>query len=233
MSLFSTYSKVEQLEKDNAALTELNMRLSERAFNMTDMLTKNRLASKTLLDERDAELDMIRKTLSTKTRMYERMRNERNTLRDKLKDAKEEHNTSKSDWNNLMDARDYEIAELKETLSVRDYEIVELKEALSERDAEITRLNTEVTYQTDSESMLAIKNNELQTQIDVLAEQHADAIREMENAHNSAIESMRAQLLASETKYKETRVQLERAAGMLSAISTASAYITNILSYMS
>lgn len=200
---------------------------------MTDMLTKNRLASKKLLDERDAELDMIRKTLSTKTHMYERMRNERNTLRDKLKDAKEEHNTSKSNWNNLMDARDYEIAELKETLSVRDYEIAELKEMLSEREAEITRLNTEVTYQTDSESMLAIKNNELQTQVDVLTEQHADTIREMENAHNSAIETMRAQLLASETKYKETRVQLERAAEMLSAISTASAYITNILSYMS
>ena len=222
MSVFTTHSMIEQLEEEIVNLKEeiANLKfdkrkLSDRVLNMTNMLTKNRMAANKTLNDKNKELETMQLIVSDKTYLYELMRDERNT-------AKEEHLASKNSWNNMMDSRDDEITELKETLSVRDYEIAELKEMLSERNDEIADLKTEISYENANESMLAIKNGELQTQIGLLSEQHTDAI-----------ESMRAQLLASETKYTETRTQLERAAGMLSAISTASAYITDVLSHLS
>jgi DNA repair exonuclease SbcCD ATPase subunit len=229
MSVFTAHSMIEQLEEEISNFKEEisnlkeeisnlkfdKRKLSDRVLNMTSMLTKNRIAANKTLNDKNKELETMQLIVSDKTYLYELMRDERNT-------AKEEHLTHKNSWNNLMDLRDDEITELKETVSERDYEIAELKEMLSERNDEIANLKTEISYENDNESMLAIKNGELQTQIGLLSEQHTDAI-----------ESMRAQLLASETKYTETRTQLERAAGMLSAISTASAYITDILSHLS
>ena len=210
MSVFTAYSMIEKLNEDVNTLKAEKNQLSERVLKMTEMLAKNRVNASKALNARNAELEKLQADLSDKAYLYELMCHERTIAREALKEANDAHSISKNHWNDLMDARDHEIAHLEELLS-----------------DEYTFTANTLDIANDRESELTVKNGELQSRVDMLlelSEQQATTIRNMEQEHNDAVKNMSNELIAANAR-------AARATEMLTAIATASTYITNVLSY--
>lgn len=220
---------MEDLKKENA-------NLKERLVGMTSQISHNRIANKKILNQRNDEIAA-------------------------LKEKNDNYSELKTHLNDIIDAREDEIAELKEQLDATKKMLENLKtnwecakiytdEVISQRNSEITQLKKQLAEQveysssaiaqaSEVENDLYMKNTQLQSQVDVISEmseRQASTIYDMEiklqRAHDE-ISSQNTKFLATEGELFATKTHLDKANQMLTAITTASSYINNVLSHRS
>jgi hypothetical protein len=236
MSAFTTHCIVERLEAElvqqKAEMEQQkveNAFLKERLVGMTNQMTQNRIANKKVLNQRNDEIVTLKE--------------------------------NKGFLNDIIDAREYEIAELKEELNASNKALESIKnnwdcakiftdEVINQRNSEITQLKKELSEQveytnsaiaqaSDVENDLYMKNAQLQSQMAVISEMSErqkshiyDMEMKLQHMQNE-MNSQNTKFLATEGELFATKSHLDQANQMLNAITTASSYITNVLSHRS
>ena len=229
MSAFTTHSIIERLEVELEQQKLDNAYLKERLVGMTKQMTDNRISNKNILNRLKADVSNLK--------------------------------VSKGHLNGIIDARDDEIAELKKQLDASNQALQSIKsnwdcakqytdDVISQHVSEIAELKkcvadqivytgNAITQASEVEDDLFMKNAQLQSQVDVMSEiseRHASTIYEMEmklqNTQNE-LNSQNTKLITIEGELFATKTHLDKANQMLTAITTASSYITNVLSHRS
>jgi chromosome segregation ATPase len=243
------------MEEQIESLKAENEILKERVLAFTTQMAENRKANKKVLSQRDAEVSRLKNKLYDLNYDFEQMSSEKNALSETLKKANEEHFATKENLNDILDARDYEIAhqkgELKKLIETVDaikknWNVANTytNDVIRQRESEVESLKKQLAEQIEFtekaiaqasgvEGDLFIKNAELTARIGVVtdfSERQSNYIYEMERKE-SEFANQSAKLLETEKQLEFTKAQLNRANEMLTAISTASSYIAEVLSH--
>lgn len=241
MSAFTAVSVIERLEEEMQQLKTENNTLKQRVAAMTTQMAENRKANKKVLEQRDAQNSQL------KAQFLE--------MCDSLKVANNDYFMLKENLNGIIDAREYEIAEVKKELKKSNSTLDAVKknwhvantytnEVISQRESEVTSLKKQLAEQieftekaiakaSDVENDLFMKNSELTTRIGVimeLSERQSNFIYEMQRKE-SEFANQHSKLLATEEQLASTKLLLNRANEILTAINSASSYIVEVLSH--
>jgi len=230
MSAFTTHCIVERLETEMEQQKAENAYLKERLVGMTKQMTHNRITNKKVLNQRTSEITKMKnEDITLLSGMINDRDDEIAELKKQLDAANNALDGFKSNWECAKQYTD-------DVISQRNSEITQLKKELSEQ---VEYTNSAIAQASEVENYLYMKNAQLQSQIDVISEmseRQTSTIYDMEMKLQQAqneINSQNTKFLATEGELFATKSHLDQANQMLNAITTASSYITNVLSHRS
>jgi hypothetical protein len=215
MSVFTKNSIFDRLGDEINTLKEENKKLSTRLAKANSQMTKNRLSAKTLLEEREDEINKLKQELASTHA----------TLTEKYEMLIDEH-------------EEFKLFHLHTVESVL-HTVKTKQNELEENKAFTDNL---MNKSTDIENTLYMKNAELVSRIDVLKEmneKYTYMMYEMEKKiaendaelvkRNDTICTLYNRVLAAEESNKEMNIKLNYMNETIVALQNASIYMNNIL----
>jgi chromosome segregation ATPase len=246
MSVFTKNALIELLEEEIETLKTKNEEVSSRLVSMTKQMTKNRVAAKSVVEERDKQIAFLKEELSDASKAYgaaaKTITEERDAV---IASVKEELSAASSAYAALKDYHEHSLEE-------RDAEIYSLKQGLDSVSREYTafknyhdqsleehRAYTEqlASQAQDNETMLALKNAQTTLQLEMVAEQ-SDAIGKMMAEkdselvkRNDTVCSLYSKLVATENELAQAKGRISQMMEMINALRSASSYMNEVLSH--
>lgn len=227
MSVFKHASLIDRMETKIDDLSAENKKISTRFLNMTKMMSRNRVAAKKIVEERDEQITRLKEMYNKITVEYGDIVIGLNTKIDKIT---EELNDKSS-----------EIYNLKEMVNGMDDDIVSLNKQLEDQCSLNEKLINEAY---DNSTIQSFKIGELQTKIEMITEVSNDQvgrIYELEKIisekdaelakKNEMVCSLYDQVTSYEGTNKRMKAELDHANEMINALKHASSYMNEVLSH--
>jgi chromosome segregation ATPase len=222
MSVFTKNSIFDRLGDEINTLKEENKKLSTRLAKANSQMAKNRLSAKTLLEEREDEINKLKQELAsthaTLTGKYEMLADKHDMLMDEHEEFKLFHL--------------HTVESVLHTVKTKQNELEENK----------AFTDNLMNKSTDIENTLYMKNAELVSRIDVMKEmneKYTYMMYEMEKKiaendaellkRNDTICTLYNRVLAAEESNKEMTIKLNYMNETMVALQNASIYMNNIL----
>lgn len=222
MSVFTKNSIFDRLGDEISTLKEENKKLSTRLAKANTLMAKNRLSAKTLLEEREDEINKLKQELAsthaTLTEKYEMLADKHDMLIDEHEEFKLFHL--------------HTVESVLHTVKTKQNELEENK----------AFTDNLMNKSTDIENTLYMKNAELVSRIDVMKEmneKYTYMMYEMEKKiaendaelvkRNDTICTLYNRVLAAEESNKEMTIKLNYMNETIVALQNASIYMNNIL----
>lgn len=209
MSVFTKNALIERLEDEVDTLKSKNDEIASRLLNMTKQMTKNRVAAKSVVEERDAEIA---------------------SLREQLRDASNVYVALKDFHDHSLEERDEKMASLSsEYAAFKNYH----DHSLEEQHAYTEQLASQAA---DNETMLALRNAQTTLQLEMAVEEVSTLKKEITEKdtelvkRNDTVCSLYSKLLATENELAQAKGQISQMIEMINAFRNASSYMNEVLS---
>ena len=216
MSVFTKNALIERLEDEVDTLKSKNDEIASRLLNMTKQMTKNRVAAKSVVEERDAEIT---------------------SLKEQLRDASSAYVALKDYHEHSLEERDEKMASLKEAFTSVSSEYAAFKNyhdhSLEEQHAYTEQLASQAA---DNETMLALRNAQTTLQLEMTLEEVSTLKKELTEKdtelvkRNDTVCSLYSKLLATENELAQAKGQISQMIEMINAFRNASSYMNEVLS---
>ena len=209
MSVFTKNALIERLEDEVDTLNSKNDEIASRLLNMTTQMTKNRVAAKSVVEERDAEIA---------------------SLKEQLRDASIAYVALKDYHEHSLEERDEKMASLSsEYAAFKNYH----DHSLEEQHAYTEQLASQAA---DNETMLALRNAQTTLQLEMAVEEVSTLKKEITEKdtelvkRNDTVCSLYSKLLATENDLAQAKGQISQMIEMINAFRNASSYMNEVLS---
>ena len=209
MSVFTKNALIERLEDEVDTLKSKNDEIASRLLNMTTQMTKNRVAAKSVVEERDAEIA---------------------SLKEQLRDASIAYVALKDYHEHSLEERDEKMASLSsEYAAFKNYH----DHSLEEQHAYTEQLASQAA---DNETMLALRNAQTTLQLEMAVEEVSTLKKEITEKdtelvkRNDTVCSLYSKLLATENDLAQAKGQISQMIEMINAFRNASSYMNEVLS---
>lgn len=239
MSVFTKNALIERMEEEIETLKAKNDEVSTRLVNMTKQMTRNRVAAKTIAEQRDAEIAFLKEELSDASNAYgaaaKTITEERDGV---IASLKEELSNASSAYAALKDYHEHSLEERDEKFASLSSEYTAFKnyhdQSLEQQHAYAEQLASQAA---DNETMLALKNAQTTLQLEMVAEQ-SDAISKMMAEkndelvkRNDTVCSLYSKLVATESELAQAKGRISQMLEMINALRSASSYMNEVLSH--
>ena len=216
MSVFTKNALIERLEEEIQTLKAKNDELSTRLLNMTKQMTKNRVAAKSVVEERDTEIT---------------------SLKEQLRDASNAYVALKDYHEHSLEERDEKIASLKESFTSISSEYTAFKnyhdQSLEEQHAYTEQLARQAA---DNETMLVLKNAQTSLQLEMAVEEDNTLKKELTEKNdelvkrNDTVCTLYNKLTATENELAQANGRISQMMEMINAFRNVSSYMNEVLS---
>lgn len=223
MSVFTKNALIERLEDEVETLKSKNDEIASRLLNMTKQMTKNRVAAKSVVEERDAEIASLKEQLRDASNVYVAL--------------KDYHDHSLEERDEKMASLSSEYTSLKESFTSISSEYAAFKNyhdhSLEEQHAYTEQLASQAA---DNETMLALKNAQTTLQLEMAVEEVSTLKKELTEKEtdlvkrNDTVCSLYSKLLATENELAQAKGQISQMIEMINAFRNASSYMNEVLS---
>ena len=245
MSVFTKNALIERMEEEIETLKAKNDELSTRLLNMTKQMTKNRVAAKSVVEERDAQIAFLKEELSDASKSYgaavKSITMERDSviagLEKQLSASASLHAAHEDYHEHSLEERDAEIQSLKQSLDSVSREYSAFKnyhdQSLEQQHAYAEQLASQAA---DNETMLALKNAQTTLQLEMVAEQSNSLHKEITEKNdelakrNDTVCSLYNKLTATENELAQANGRISQMMEMISAFRNVSSYMNEVFS---